>query len=65
MSETITKTANEVVIGDLLHFPNSRHAQEVTFLEHNEASVTFGTTGTQWVIALDKEVQVDLPKTDE
>lgn len=65
VSETATKKANEIKLGDLVHFPNSRHAQEVTFVEHNEESVTIATDGTQWVIGLDKDVQYDLPAPSE
>ena len=57
MSETQTKKASDVEIGDLLHFPNSRHPQEVTMTQKDETHITFEAgSATRWVVPLDQDV---------
>lgn len=56
----IDKKANELEVGDKLHFPNSRHAKEITFISKDETHVTVeGGVDTRWVVPLDRDVHVD------
>lgn len=64
---TKTKPASEITTGDRLYFPNSRHAQEVTFVsidkqgDEDYVSVQAGED-TRWVLPIGFSVNVE---TDE
>ena len=64
MPQTESKKASTLEVGDKLHFPNSRMAQEVTMRQLGEEHITVeGTEGVRWVVPLNFDVNVEVPDT--
>lgn len=64
---TESRKAEEVQPGDMVHFPNSRKAQRVTFAgrrndgDAEQVVLEAGDGATQWVLGHGVEVNVEVP----
>ena len=64
---TESRNAEEIQTGDMIHFPNSRHAQKVTFAGRQndgdaEQVVLESEDGkTRWVVAHGTKINVAVP----
>jgi hypothetical protein len=55
---TETVSASDVKVGDKIHFPNSRHAQEVTEATLDEHGyVTLRASETHWTVPQDWDIR--------
>lgn len=66
---TEKRNAEEVQLGDSVHFPNSRHAQPVTFAgrknDGDQELVLLETEGAQWTVPHGFRVNVEVPEPEE